>query len=127
MQLELDASVLENVQKVVVRAQALAVIMDAVEAKYKARIEEMEKRDPTEQLKASTKEITRQIAHRIADTTHLLETAIELWLGIEQIDAVEQVHKEILQAKAEIAMLKEETPSLTPVQWMVQSCKSKKM
>ena len=44
MQLEPDASILDNVQKVVVRAQALAVRMDTVEAEYKARIEELEKR-----------------------------------------------------------------------------------
>ena len=83
MQLEPDASVLENVQKVVVRTQALAVRMDTVEAEYKARIEELEKRDPTEQLKVVAKEIIRQITHQIADTTHLLETATESWLGIE--------------------------------------------
>jgi hypothetical protein len=74
MQLEHDASIIENVQKVVVRAQALALRMDTVEAEYKARIEELEKRDPTEQLKVVVKEITGQIAHRIANTTHLLET-----------------------------------------------------
>ena len=38
MQLEPDASVLENVQKVVVRTQALAIRMDTVEAEYKAKI-----------------------------------------------------------------------------------------
>ena len=65
MKLEPDASVLENIQKVVVRAQALVVRMDAVEGEYKAGIEELEKRDPTEQLKASAKEIVGQIAHQI--------------------------------------------------------------
>ena len=48
MQLEPNGLVLENVQKVVVCTQELAVIMDIVEAEYKARIEELEKRDPTE-------------------------------------------------------------------------------
>ena len=48
MQLELDASILDNVQKVVVHAQALAVRMDIVEVEYKARIEELEKRDLSE-------------------------------------------------------------------------------
>lgn len=83
MQLEPNASVLENMQKVVMRAQALALIMDAVEAKYKARIEELEKKDPTEQLKAAAKEIVEQIAHRIVNTTHLLETTRESCMGIE--------------------------------------------
>jgi HPt (histidine-containing phosphotransfer) domain-containing protein len=48
IQLEPDASILDNVQKVVVRTQALAFRMDTVEPEYKARIEELEKRDPTE-------------------------------------------------------------------------------
>ena len=95
MQLKPNASVLENVQKVVACAWALVVTIDIVEAKYKARIEELEKRDLTEQLKATAKEIAGQIAHQIADTTHLLENTTELWLGIEQIDIVEQVHEKI--------------------------------
>ena len=57
--------------------------MDIVETEYKARIEELEKRDLTPQLKAAAKEITEQIAYRIADTTHLLETTTESWMGIE--------------------------------------------
>ena len=48
MQLEPEASILDNVQKVAVHAQALVVRMDIVEAKYKARIEELEKRDLSE-------------------------------------------------------------------------------
>ena len=127
MQLEDDASVTDNVQKVVLCAKALVVRMDRVEAEYKARIEELEKRDPTEQLKAAAKEIAEQIAYRIADTTHLLETTTESWMGIEQITTVEEEHKEIRQVKAEIAKLKEETPGLTPVQRIVQSGKSKKV
>ena len=95
MQLEVDTSILDNVQKVVVCTQALAVRMDAMEAEYKARIEELEKREPTEQLKEAAKEVIGQIAHQIEDTTHLLETTTESWLGIEQIDAVEAVHEEI--------------------------------
>ena len=37
--------------------------MDTMEAEYKAKIEELEKRDPTEQLKEATKEIIEQIGH----------------------------------------------------------------
>ena len=74
--------------------------MDTVEAEYKARIEELEKRDPTEQFKIAAKEITGQIAHQIEDTTHLLETTTSSWLGIEQIDVVEEVREEIWQAEA---------------------------
>ena len=47
MQLELDAPVIENVQKVIVCAKEIALKMDIVEIEYKARIEELEKRDPT--------------------------------------------------------------------------------
>jgi hypothetical protein len=95
MPLEPDASVLKNVHKVIVGAQALAVRMDTMEAEYKAMIEELEKRDLTEQLKVATKEITREIAHQIEDTTHLLETTTSSWLGIEQIDSIEEVREEI--------------------------------
>ena len=63
MQLEPNASILENVRKVVVCAQALAVRMDIVKTEYKARIEELEKRDPTKQLKAVAKEVVGQIVH----------------------------------------------------------------
>ena len=101
--------------------------MDVVEAEYKARIEELEKRDPIKQLKVAATEIIGQIAHRIVDTTHLLETTTSSWLGSKQIDAIEEVHKEIRQFEAEIAKLKEETPSFTPIQWMVQSGKGKKL
>lgn len=83
MQLKANPSVIDNAQKVVLRTKALAVRMDIVEAEYKARIEELEKRDLTEQLKAVAKKIAEQIAYRIANTTHLLETTIELWMGIE--------------------------------------------
>ena len=69
--------------------------MDTVEAKYKARIEELEKRDLIEQLKVYAKEITGQIAHQIKDTTHLLKTTTSSWLGIKQIDDVEEVREEI--------------------------------
>jgi allophanate hydrolase subunit 1 len=95
MQLEPDASVLENVQKVVVCAQSLIVKMDTVEVEYKAKIEELKKQNPTEQLKVAAKEITRQIVHQIEHTTHLLETTTSSWLGIEQIDVVEEARKEI--------------------------------
>ena len=63
--------------------------MDIVEVEYKAKIEELEKWDPTEQLKVAAKEITEQIAHQIEDTTHLLETTTPSWFGIKQIDTVE--------------------------------------
>ena len=119
MQLELNASILENVQKVVVHTQVLVVRMDIVEAEYKARIEELEKRDLIEQLKLVAKEIIGKIAHRIEETTLLLETTIESWLGIEHIDVVEEVHEEIRWAKAEIVKLKEATLGLTLVQQMV--------
>ena len=38
--------------------------MDIVEAEYKARIEELEKRDPSEQLKVAAKEISGKIAQQ---------------------------------------------------------------
>lgn len=44
MQLDPDASILDNVHKAVVRTQALAVRMDTVEVEYKAMIKELEKR-----------------------------------------------------------------------------------
>jgi hypothetical protein len=79
---------MENVQKVVLRAKEIALRMDIVETKYKARIEELEKQDPTTQLKEAAKEVIGQIAYRIADTTHLLETTTKSWMGIEQIETV---------------------------------------
>lgn len=69
--------------------------MDIVETEYKARIEELEKWDPTAQLKATAKEIVGLIAFWFKDTTHLLETATESWVGIEQIYVVKEVHEEI--------------------------------
>lgn len=48
MQLEPEASILDNVQKVVMHSQALAVRMDTFEVEYKAKIAELEKRDPSE-------------------------------------------------------------------------------
>ena len=61
IQLEPDSSILDNVQKVVVHTQALAVRMDTVEAEYKARIEELKKWDPSEKLKVVVKEINGKI------------------------------------------------------------------
>ena len=52
--------------------------------------------------------------YQIADTTHLLETTIELWMGIEKIEIVEEVRKEIRQPEVD-TKLKEETPGLTLV------------
>ena len=69
--------------------------METVEIEYKVRIEELEKWDPTVQLKEATKEVVEQIAHRIADTTHLLETTTKSWTGTEQIEIIEEVCKEI--------------------------------
>ena len=127
MQLEPDAPVLENVKKVVLRAKAIALRMDIVEIDYKTKIEELEKWDPTTQLKEVAKEVMEQITHRIADMAHLLETTIESWIGIKKIETVEEVHEEIRQTEAEIAKLKEETLGLTPVQQMVQVGKRKKL
>ena len=101
--------------------------MDIGEIEYKSRIEELEKWDPTKQLKQVAKEIVEQIAYRIADTTHLLETTTESSMCIDQITIVEEVHEEIRQTEVDIVKLKEETPSLTLVQRMVQSGKSKKL
>ena len=66
-----------------------------METKYNARIEELEKRDPTTQLKEVAKEVMGQIMHEIADMTHLLETTTESWTGIEKIEIVEEVHEQI--------------------------------
>ena len=126
MQLEPNASILDNVQKVVVCAQALVVRMDTVEAEYKARIEELEKRDPSEKLKVESKEISHKIEQQIQDTTHLLETTTSSWMGIEQIDVIEEVCKEINQAEANIGKLKEEMTGLPLVQRMIKSDESKK-
>ena len=83
MQLELDTSILDNVHKVVVRAQALAVRMDIVKVEYKASIKELEKRDLSEQLKVEAKEISNKIEQQIQETTHLLETTTSSWMGIK--------------------------------------------
>ena len=127
MQLELDGPIIENVQKVIVHAEAIALRMDIVETECKARIEELKKWDPTAQLKATTKEIAGLIAYRIEDMAHLLETTMESWIGIEQIEAVEEVREEIWETETEIAKLTEEPPSLTPVQCMVHTGKRKKL
>ena len=127
IQLEDDASVVDNVEKVLLCAKAPTVKMDTMEAEYKARIEELEKRDPIKQLKEVAKEIAKQIAFQIKDTTHLLETTTESWMGIEQITTVEEVCMKIQQVEAEIVKLKEETTGLTPIQRMVQLGKSKKL
>ena len=63
MQLELDAPVLENVQKIVLRTRTIALRMDTLETEYKARIEELERQDPTAQLKEVANKITEQIAY----------------------------------------------------------------
>lgn len=43
MKLEPKAPIIENMQKLIVWAKAIALKMDIVETKYKARIEELEK------------------------------------------------------------------------------------
>ena len=127
MQLESKDSILDNVQKVIVRTQALAIRMDMVEAEYKAKIAELEKRDPSEKLKADTEEISGKIEKQIQETAHLLETTTSSWMGIEQIETIEEVHVEIHQDEANITRLKEEMEGLTPVQQMIKSGKSKKL
>ena len=62
MQVEPKGPIRENVRKLVVRAKAIVLRLDIVEIEYKARIEELEKWDPTTQLKAIAKEITGLIA-----------------------------------------------------------------
>ena len=57
------------------------------------------------QLKEATKEVVGQIAYRIEDTTHLLETTTESWTGIEHIETIEEVCKDIWEVEAEIAKL----------------------
>ena len=109
MQVEPDGPIVENVWK------AIVLRMDTVETKYKAWIEELKKWDPTAQLKAAAKEIAGLIEYRIEDMTHLLETATESWIGIEQIEAIEEVRKEIWKTKTEIVKLTEEPPGLTPI------------
>ena len=58
MQLEPDAPIIENVQKVIVLTKGITLRIETMETEYKDRIEELEKRDPTVQLKATAKEIT---------------------------------------------------------------------
>lgn len=101
--------------------------MDTVEAEYKARIVELEKRDPSEQLKADAKEISGKIEQQIEETTHLLETTTSSWMGIKEIDAIEEVRAKIHQAEVDIAKLKEEMKSFTPMQRMIKSRESKKL
>ena len=48
-------------------------------------------------------------------------------MGIKQIDVVEEVRKEIHQAEAHIAKLKEEIIGLMSIQRMIKSGKSKKL
>ena len=101
--------------------------MDTVEDEYKARIKELEKWDPDKQLKVAAKEISGKIAQQIQDTTHLLETTTSSWLGIEQIDAIEEVHEEIHQVEVDITKLKEDFVGLTLVQRLIKSSKNKKL
>ena len=127
MQLEPKASILDNVQKVVVRTQALVVRMDMVEAEYKAKIVELEKRDLSEQLKVDAEEISGKIEQRIQETVQLLEITTSSWMGIEQIDTIEEVRAEIHQVEADIAKLKTDMEGLTPVQQMIKLGESKRL
>ena len=95
MQVEPEGPILENVQKVLVHAKAIALRMDTVEIEYKAKIEELKKQDPNVQLRVAANEIAGLVAYRVKDMTHLLETAMESWSGIEKIDVVTEVHEEI--------------------------------
>ena len=83
--------------------------------------------DPSEQLKATAREISGKIVQQIQDTTHLLETTTSLWFGIEQINVIEEVHEEIRQVEADIAKLKEEITGLMPVQRMIKLGEGKKL
>jgi hypothetical protein len=98
MQLEPEASISDNVQKVVVRTQVLDVRMDTVKTEYKSKIVELEQRDPkasAKQLKADAKEISGKIEQRIQETMLLLEATTSSWMGIEQIDTIEEVRVDI--------------------------------
>lgn len=101
--------------------------MDMVEAEYKAKSMDLEKRDLSEQLKVDAEEISGKIEQWIRETTQLLETTTSSWLGIEQIDNIEEVHAEIHQAEVDITKLKEEMAGLTPVQRMIKSGGSKRL
>ena len=47
MQVEPDGPILENVWKVIMPAKTIQLRMDTVQTEYKARIEELEKWNPT--------------------------------------------------------------------------------
>ena len=118
MQLEPEASILDNVEKVVVHAKVLAVRMDTIETEYKAKIAELEQRDlsaSAEQLKVDAEEISGKIEQRLQETMLLLEATTTSWMGIEQIDTINEVHAYIQQVEADIARLKAEMEGLTPV------------
>ena len=130
MQLEPKASILDNVQKVVVHTQALAIIMDMVETEYKAKIAELEQRDPSalaRQLKEEPEEISGKIEQSIQETAQLLEATTSSQMGIEQINTIEEVRIDIRQVDADIARLKEEMEGLTQVHRMIKSGESKKL
>ena len=104
--------------------------MDMVETEYKAKIMELEKRDPsasTEQLKADTEEISGKIEQWIQETTQLLEATTSSWMGIEQINTIGEVRVEIRQVEVDIARLKADMEGLTQVQRMIKSGESKKL
>ena len=98
-----------------------------VEVEYKARIEELEKMDMSAQLKVEPKEINRKIEQRIQETAHFLETTTSSWMGVKQIDTIEEVRTEIQQAEVDILKLKEEMTGLPLVQRMIKSGESKRL
>ena len=130
MQLEPKASILDNVEKVVVRTKVLVIRMDTVETDYKAKIMELQQRDQstsTEQMKADAEEISGQIQQRIQETAQLLEDTTTSQMGIEQIDTIEEVRTDIRQVEANIERLQEEMEGLTQVQQMIKLGESKKL
>ena len=75
--------------------QALAVRMDMVKAKDKAKIAELEQRDlstSAEQLKVDAKELSGKIEQRIQEIMQSLEATTSSWMGIEKIDTIEAMH-----------------------------------
>ena len=50
----------------------------------------------------------------------MLETTTSSWMGMEQIDTIDEVCANIHQVETNIVKLKEEMTGLTPVQWMIK-------
>ena len=104
--------------------------MDMVEIEYKAKIAELEKRDPSslaEQLKADAEEINGKIEQRIQETAQLLEALTSSQMAIEKIDTIEEVHVDIRQVELDIARLKAEMEGLPQLQQMIKSGERKRL